>query len=75
MKHPRPVEKEEDSPYHETSLKDVLTFFAGMVVEDPNNISESEQKRIKSFQESLSHIIEHEKMLPISIPIKNSDGT
>ena len=75
MKHPRPVEKEGDSPYHETSLKDVLTFFAGMVVEDPNNIKESEKKRIKSFQESLSHIIEHEKMLPISIPIKNSDGT
>ena len=75
MKHPRPVEKEGDSPYHETSLKDVLTFFAGMVVEDPNNIKESEKKRIKSFQESLSYIIEHEKMLPISIPIKNSDGT
>lgn len=75
MKHPRPVEKEGDSSYHETSLKDVLTFFAGMVVEDPNNIKESEKKRIKSFQESLSHIIEHEKMLPISIPIKNSDGT
>jgi len=75
MKHPQPVEKEGDSPYHETSLKDVLTFFAGMVVEDPNNIKESEKKRIKSFQESLSHIIEHEKMLPISIPIKNSDGT
>lgn len=75
MKHPRPVEKEGDSPYHETSLKDVLTFFAGMVVEDPNNIKESEKKRIKSFQESLSYIIEREKMLPISIPIKNSDGT
>lgn len=75
MKHPRPVEKEGDSPYHETSLKDVLTFFAGMVVEDPNHLSESEQKRIKSFQESLSYIIEHEKMLPISIPIKNSDDT
>lgn len=75
MKHPSPVEKEGDSPYHETSLKDVLTFFAGMVVEDPNNIKESEKKRIKSFQESLSYIIEHEKMLPISIPIKNSDGT
>ena len=44
MKHPRPVEKEGDSPYHETSLKDVLTFFAGMVVEDPNNIKESEKK-------------------------------
>ena len=75
MKHPRPVEKEGNSPYHETSLKDVLTFFAGMVVEDPNNIKESEKKRIKSFQESLSYIIEREKMLPISIPIKNSDGT
>lgn len=75
MKNPRPVEKEGDSPYHETSLKDVLTFFAGVVVEDPNNIKESEKKRIKSFQESLSHIIEHEKMLPISIPKKNSDGT
>ena len=75
MKHPRPVETEGDSQYHETNLKDVLTFFAGVVVEDPNNISESEKKRIKSFQESLSHIIEHEKMLPISIPIKNSGGT
>ena len=32
-----------------------------MVVEDPNNIKESEKKRIKSFQESLSYIIEHEK--------------
>ena len=42
MKHPRPVEKEGDSPYHETSLKDVLTFFSGMVVEDPNNINESD---------------------------------
>ena len=43
MKHPRTVEKEGDSPYHETSLKDVLTFFSGMVVEDPNNINESEK--------------------------------
>ena len=65
MKHPRSVEKEGDSPYHETSLKDVLTFFAGMVVEDPNNIKESEKNELNR-SESLSYIIEREKMLPIS---------
>ena len=33
------------------------------------------KNELNQFQESLSYIIEREKMLPISIPIKNSDGT
>lgn len=54
-----------ETPYHETTLKDVVSFLSGSAVK---NKKTGEVSGV-SLQNTLKQILKHEKMLPVNMPV------